>query len=364
VPRPRELDIPLGFFSPGNSNSITDVHAVRVGHATVRDEVAHDGRSEIHTGVTCIWPHDGWPWEQGVYAAAHVLNGHGELIGITEIQECGLLRSPILLTSSLHIGAVYDATVQWASAIDERQARSNFFMPVVTEVSDVILSDNRRFPITAAHVREALTGSSARPPTEGAVGAGAGTICYGLKGGIGSASRVVLGADKDWTIGVLVLTNYGARRNLTIAGVRVGSELDVPSEPESIDGSCIVILATDAPLLPHQLRRLALRGSIGLTRSGGFAGHTSGEITLAFSTAARVGQEGDSVITVQVVRDGSNEATFNRLFEATVEAVNEAVLNSLFAATTATGLKGRIVHALPIDETMAILARHGAIRHR
>lgn len=363
MPLPRDLHIPLGFYDPGAHNAITDVPGVRVGHVTIRDELAHDGQSDIHTGVTCIWPHEAWPWEQGLYAGAHVLNGHGEFIGITEINEWGLLRSPVLLTSSLYLGAVYDATARWASRIDERQARSNFFMPVVTEVSDGVLSDNRRFPITADHVEQALTSATTEPPLQGAVGAGAGTICYGLKGGIGSASRVAPDPQGPWTVGALVLTNYGERRNLTIAGVPIGPELDLPKSPDQADGSCIVVVATDAPLLPHQLRRLALRGSLGLTRSGGFAGHYSGEIALAFSTATRVGLDGSTVIEVRALRDGANEAGFNRLFECAVEAVNEAVLNCLFEGTTTKGLNDVVVHALPINQVMQILARHGAVQH-
>jgi D-aminopeptidase len=364
VPRPRDLNIPLGFYEPGPHNAITDVRSVRVGHTTVRETDDPGAQSDIHTGVTCIWPHEAWPWEEAVFAATHVLNGHGELIGITEVNEWGLLRSPLLLTSSLYIGAVYDATARWAADVDERQGRSNFFMPAVAEVSDNMLSDGRRFPLTRAHVEQALIQASTEPPAQGAVGAGTGTICYALKGGIGSASRVVHDPAGSWTVGALVLTNYGERRNLTIAGVPVGTELDAPAPPDHLDGSCIVVVATDAPMLPHQLRRLALRASIGLTRSGGFAGHYSGEITIAFSTAARVPLDGDTVIEATLLRDGANEMGFNRLFEGAVEAVNEAVLNCLFEATTTRGRNGVVAHALPIDQTLEILARRGVIAVR
>ena len=361
MPRPRDFQIPLGFFEPGAHNAITDVEGVRVGQVTVT-EPGPDGRSEIHTGVSCIWPHDGWPWERAVYAGTHVLNGNGDLIGINQMNEWGVLRSPILLTSSLAIGAVYDATAKWAAAVDEHQGRENFFMPVVSEVSDLVLSDNRRFPITARHVEAALAGASTEPPEQGAVGSGAGTICYELKGGVGSASRVLPERDGGWTVGAFVLTNYGARRNLTIAGVPVGPELDVPVPPDMPlpdfpDGSCIVVVATDAPLLPHQLRRIAQRGSLGLTRSGGFAGQSSGEITLAFSTATQLDLGPKPTVDVTALRDSSNPA-FNPLFEATVEAVDEAVLNSLFEAETTTGFRGQVVERLPIEQTLEILARH------
>jgi D-aminopeptidase len=363
VPRPRDFDLPLGYFAPGNDNAITDVAGVRVGHVTIRDTPAAGAHSDINTGVTCIWPHGGWPWEEGVYAATHVLNGHGEIIGITEVDEYGLLQSPILLASSLNIGAVYDATARWASRFTDQQGRATFLMPVVGEVSDGQLSDSRRFPVTPAHVEQALTQSSTQAPEQGAVGAGTGTVCYDLKGGIGSSSRVVPADGQHWTIGALVLTNYGMRRNLTISGVCIGPELNVPMPGEATsaapEGSCIVVVATDAPLLPHQLRRLAVRGSLGLTRSGGFAGHASGEITLAFSTAARLDARGGTVVDIRAVRDGSNKTPFNRLFEAAVEAVNEAVLNCLFEATTTYGFEGTVVHALPIEDALEILARHG-----
>lgn len=357
---PRDLNIPLGFFEPGAGNAITDVAGVRVGQVTVTDNKA-GAHSDVHTGVTCIWPHEAWPWEEAVYAGAHVLNGHGDLIGITQIEEWGVLRSPIMLCSSLYIGAAYDATVRWSQAVDERQARDNFFMPVVSEVSDAILSDNRRHPLTPAHIEEALTSASTDPPLQGGVGAGAGTVCYDVKGGIGSASRLVPNAGNEWTIGALVLTNYGPRRNLAIAGVPVGPELDLPIPPDHPDGSCVVVIATDAPLLPHQLRRISVRGGLGLSRSGGFAGHTSGELIMAFSTANRLDLGPEPTVSIEAVRDSTNDA-FQDLFEATVEAVNEAVLNSLFAAKTTTGFNGTTVYALPIDETMEILARRGATR--
>lgn len=363
MPRLREFNVPLGFYDTGADNAITDVKGVRVGHCTVRGEVDEDGRSDINTGVTCIWPHEGWPWQETVLAGADVANGHGDLIGINQIREWGTLRSPILLSSSLYIGAVYDATAQWAKDVDPAQGRANFFMPIVGEVSDGVLCDSRQFPITRAHVEEALESASAEPPAEGAVGAGTGTLCYDFKGGIGSASRVVPDSGGDWTVGALVLTNYGARRNLTIGGVQVGPLLDVPIPPLpiSIEGSCIVVVATDAPLTPNQLRRIAKRGSLGLNRSGAFAGHSSGEFTVAFSTANRSKfPEAGSTASIQVVRDGPNEA-FQELFEATVEAVNEAVLNSLSEAETTVGFNGAVGHALPVEEVVEILTARGAI---
>ena len=200
---PRALGIPLGRFDTGPANAIVDVEGVRVGHSTVIADATPGEHGEIRTGVTAVWPHQGWPWEEAVYAGASVLNGHGELIGICQIREFGLLRCPVLLTSSLAIGAVYDGAARWIAQQDPRQSRSNFLMPVVTEVSDLILSDNRAFPITAQHVAEALAGSGSSRPAEGSVGAGTGTICYDLKGGIGTASRLVSGPWGVYTVGAL-----------------------------------------------------------------------------------------------------------------------------------------------------------------
>jgi D-aminopeptidase len=358
---PRELGIRLGRFETRPQNAITDVAGVRVGHTTIiADADLRGAHGALRTGVTAIWPHGGTPWEHGVYAGASVANGHGELIGICQIEEFGLLRCPIMLTSSLSIGAVYDGTARWIAEQDPGQSRSNFMMPIVTEVSDLILSDNRAFPISIEHVANALASASSDRPAEGSVGAGTGTICYDLKGGIGTASRRVAGPWGEWTVGVLVLTNFGDRANLTIGGVELGALLDVPMPPRTSDGSCIVVLATDAPLLPHQLTRLARRGCVGLTRSGAFVGHTSGEIALAFSTATAVPFESRGTIAIEAVTDGFNSA-FNELFEATVEMTHEAVLNSMFAAQTMTGLGGATVPGLPVERVAELLRDRGVI---
>ena len=365
-----------------------------MGHATVIADAKPGEHGAIRTGVTAVWPHGGWPWEEAVYAGVSVLNGHGELIGICQIEEWGLLRCPVLLTSSLSIGAVYDGAARWVAAQDPRQSRDNFMMPVVTEVSDEVLSDNRAFPISSEHVAEALESSSSERPAEGSVGAGTGTICYDLKGGIGTASRRVSGSWGEYTIGALVLTNFGERANLTIAGVEVGPLLDVAmpptmnvgySQPSTTpdtsdlgrqsqgsppkvtvprgrqeDGSCITVLATDAPCLPHQLKRMATRAGIGLTRSGSFVGQTSGEIGIAFSTATQLPLGRDGAIGVQALADGFNPA-FNPLFEATVEMVHEAVLGSIFASDTMTGLDDITVPGLPVEAVAELLRKRGVI---
>lgn len=352
-PSARAIGVPLGRFTPAETNAITDVAGVRVGHTTIIEEADPGVHGALRTGVTAIWPREA-PWDGAVYAGVSVLNGHGELIGICQIQEFGLLRSPIMLTSSLSIGAVYDATIRWVTDHDPNQSRTSFMMPIVAEVSDNILSDNRAFPITAEHVANALEAASSKRPAEGAVGAGTGTICYGLKGGIGVSSRRVVGSWGEWTIGVLVLTNFGDRQNLTIGGIVIGPMLDVALPPARSDGSCIVVIATDAPLLPHQLSRLATRGLIGLTRSGSYVGQTSGEIALAFSTRTVIPSGTHGAVTVEVVADGFNKV-FNPLFEATVEAAHEAVLNSMFSAETMIGHDNVTIGSLPIPQVMELL---------
>lgn len=358
---PRALGIPVGRFRPGPENSITDVPGVMVGHATVLAEAVAGKHGAIRTGVTAVWPHEGKPWEEAVYAGTAVANGHGELIGICQIREYGLLRCPVMLTSSLSIGAVYDGTARWIAERDPRFLVDNFMMPVVTEVSDLELSDNRAFPITAAHVAEALAASASARPAEGSVGAGTGTVCYDLKGGIGTSSRLLDGAWGEWRLGALVLTNYGNRPDLTIGGVQVGPHLDLPVPAPTDGGSCIVVLATDAPLLPHQLDRIAARAGVGLTRSGAFIGNTSGEIFLAFSTATRLPPDRKNPqIPIRPIADGFNPA-FDQLFEATVEVTHEAVLNSMFAAETTVGFAGNTVHGLPVDQVVDLLRAHNVL---
>jgi D-aminopeptidase len=359
---PRELGIPLGRLQPGATNAITDVEGVRVGHVTIVADAEPGVRGELRTGVTAIWPHEGWPWQDAVYAGTGVLNGHGELIGICQIQELGLLRSPLLLTSSLAIGAAYDGAARWIAEQDPRISRGNFLMPVVTEVSDVVLSDNRAFAITPEHVGRALASASTDRPGEGSVGAGTGTICYDLKGGIGTASRRVSWQGHEWTVGALVLTNHGDRPDLTIGGVEIGPLLDVPMAPNTNEGSCIAVVATDAPLLPHQLDRLSMRGMLGLTRAGAYAGNTSGELAIAFSTATRIPvdlSDGPTIV-VPAIADGFNRA-FNALFLGAVEAVNEAVLNSMFASETTVGFAGVIAPGMPIDTVARLLRERGVI---
>jgi D-aminopeptidase len=358
--RAREAGIRLGHLPTGQMNAITDVAGVRVGHTTLSRDPDDQGRA-IRTGVTAVWPHAGLPWREPVYAGTAVLNGWGEMIGITALNEWGILESPIILTSSLYIGAAYEATVRWIAK--NYPDVEDVTMPVVTECSDDYLNDTIAFPLGAEAVDAALESATNSFPAEGCVGAGTGMVCFEFKGGIGTASRVVTVDGETYTVGALTLTNFGWRSELMIDGVPVGREIQDLMPPETADeeGSCIAIVATDAPMLPHQLRRLALRAGLGLARCGSFAGNTSGEIFMAFSTAQTIPYDQPrSVMRVQALADGARRIdSFNPLFQGAVEAVEEAVVNSLFAATTTVGRKGRVVHALPTDRVLSLLDKYG-----
>ena len=358
--RAREYGIRIGRFESGQGNAITDVAGVRVGQQTL---IRGD---DVRTGVTAIFPTEGLPWHERVYAGTHILNGYGELIGINQINEWGLLSTPILLTSSLLIGFVYDATVKWMNKeLPKSEADDGIEMPVVTECDDSWLSDVLSSPLDEQDVFAALNEARSGSVEEGCVGAGTGMACFGFKGGIGTASRVLPPDSGGYTVGALVQTNFGDREDLRIDGVPVGAELigDVPDW--SAEGSCIVVVATDAPMLPHQVRRLAVRAGLGLARTGSMAGNGSGEQMIAFSTANRMPRvTADGTVDVRALLDGSSyesPAVFSPLFAATVEAVEESVVNALFAATTTTGRNGRTLHALPIDRTLEILDRHGRL---
>jgi D-aminopeptidase len=308
--------------------------------------------------VTAIWPHDGDPWDAPVYAGVHILNGYGELIGINQVNEWGLLHSPIVMTSSLAIGRAYDATVRWRTERHRTTTSRGGDMPFVTECDDSFLNDVTTFPLSDGDVFAALDSAAGGDVAEGCVGAGTGMQCMDFKGGIGTASRVVPG---ELVVGVLVLTNFGERELLRIDGVPVGREIADLMPAAHGEGSCIVIVATDAPMLPHQLRRLAVRAALGLARCGSTAHNGSGELMLAFSTANRLPLTArDGLVDVRAVLDGSaGESPIDDLFAATVEAVEEAVVNALFTATTTVGCDGNVLHALPLERTLEILARYG-----
>jgi len=352
-PRARDHGIRIGLGAPGPMNAITDVPGVRVGHRTI---VRGDGRGAVRTGVTSIFPGEAEPWREWVYAGVHILNGYGELIGVNQLREWGVLMSPVVLTSSLQIGKAYDATVRWIAARDRDGARE--VMPVVTECDDSWLSDVLSFPLSDDDVAAALDDATPGPVAEGCVGAGTGMQCFDFKGGIGTASRV-LGADAGgYTVGALVLTNYGDREYLRVDGVPVGREIADLKPSQHTEGSCVVVIATDAPLLPHQLTRVAQRAGLGLAATGSHASNGSGEQMLAFSTANRM-QLGAPERQVRAVVDGPTGAPWllSQVFRATVEATEEAVVNALVAAETTTGRDGNTLHAMPVDRVLAVLER-------
>jgi D-aminopeptidase len=354
--RARDLGIRIGSGTPGPAGSITDVPGVRVGHRTVV-RGADGAPDAVRTGVTAVFAHEDDPWRAPVYAATHILNGYGELIGVNAIREWGILESPIVLTSSLLIGKAYDATVRWIARRDPVAGED--VMPVVTECDDTFLSAVLTGPLEDEDVWAALDGATGGPVEEGCVGAGTGMQCFDFKGGIGTSSRVVDGA----TVGVLVLTNHGDREGLLIDGVRVGEALGGEAMPiEHADGSCIVVVATDAPMLPHQLRRVAERAGMGLARGGSHASNSSGEQFIAFSTANRL-PTAQARFTPTVLVDGGRAGgpTMSGIFRATVEATDEAVLNALLAAHSVTGRGGNALAALPVDRTLDLLRTAGRL---
>jgi D-aminopeptidase len=355
--RPRDEGVVAGRLEPGRLNAITDVAGVRVGHATVvRDDPV------VRSGVTAIWPHDGNPFRERVYAASEPLNGYGELTGSRVIDEWGLLGAPIVLTDTAHVGVAYTATVRHLGELDPGVGDVDVLIPVVGECDAGFLSDNRAFGVSEDDVRNALSGARGGVPmAEGAVGAGTGMQLFDFKGGIGTASRVVELGGEAFTVGVLLLCNHGTRPQLHVLGVPVGREIADLMPERHREGSCIGVLATDLPLHPAQLRRAVRRIGLGLARGGSVANDGSGEIFVGFSTATRVPRSTDrlrfgidTIVEGQFWREGS---PLDLVFEAVAEATEEAVLNALWAAETTAGRDGHVLHALPTDRALALLRR-------
>jgi D-aminopeptidase len=334
----------IGELEPGPRNAISDVAGVRVGHVTVlRDEPDPPaGRGVARSGITAIVPAAPESLVAAPLAAGvAVLNGAGEMTGSLQIAEWGVIETPVYLTATMSVGRVFDGAVAAAVGADSAVGVDNVVIPVVAECDDSWLNDARVVQVEAADAGRALAEASA-DVAEGAVGAGTGMVCFDYKGGIGTASRVA-----GHTVGALVLTNFGSARQLRVDGVPVGRLLAAPTSRRSEAGSCIAVVATDAPLTSAQLRRVARRAGLGLARTGSVAHHGSGEIFLAFSTARGA----------QALPDGD----LNGFFAATVDATEEAVLNSLWAAETTTGREGRVVHALPHDPVIELLAAQGRL---
>ncbi|HYU08303.1 MAG TPA: P1 family peptidase [Gemmatimonadales bacterium] len=358
-PRARDIGIIVGSIPTGPRNAITDVAGVRVGHTTIARG------DSINTGITAVLAHGGNPFREKVPAAIVVGNGFGKLVGSTQVNELGELESPIVLTCTLCVPRVADAVLTWLLALpgneDVRSAN-----PVVGETNDGFLNNIRARPITEADVLAAIRGAAEGPVTEGAVGAGRGTVAFGWKGGIGTSSRKLAAQFGGWTVGVLVQTNFGG--DLRIDGVPVGDELRSGEGGRGTgDGSIIMVVATDAPLDHLRLQRLANRALAGLARTGSSMSNGSGDYVIAFSTR-RIGGSSDGRIapsanppirqsdTVEVVRND----LMSPLFQATADATEEAIYNSLLRAETVRGYRG-VVRALPVDSTIMILQRHGVI---
>jgi len=380
--RARDLGIRIGIGTPGPNNAITDVAGVTVGHTTLiaGDGPLVTGTGPVRTGVTVILPRGLDGWREPVFAGAHRLNGNGELTGLEWVRESGLLTTPVAITNTHSVGVVRDALV--AASVERDPSDPAWSLPVVGETYDGLLNDLNGFHVRAEHVHAALAGARTGSVAEGGVGGGTGMICHEFKGGIGTASRVVDADVGGYTVGALVQANYGQRRWLRIDGVRVGEAIptsEVPSPWDAVEtaspsasgasvpppgsGSIIVVVATDAPLLPHQCQRLAQRAGLGIARMGGTGGHTSGDLFIAFATGNRLpvgyGLDREAVTTGDARYVG--DTVIDRLFEATIESVEEAIVNALVAAETMVGRDGITAHRLPHDRLRAVLSQHGAL---
>ncbi|MFN9161920.1 MAG: P1 family peptidase [Alphaproteobacteria bacterium] len=350
--RLRELGFAVGRLPTGPLNAITDVKGVRVGHVEIRS----DEPKVIRTGVTAIHPLERSFLEETVFAGFFSFNGFGEVTGTHWINEAGILTSPICMSSAFAVGMLRDTLLAHpyaAKGIDDR-----WHQPVAAETFDGVLNDGWTGPITRADVEKALAVATHGPVKEGCVGGGVGMMCHEFKGGIGTSSRVVDTKAGQFTVGVLVQSNYGNRSELTIDGVPVGRHIgyDIVDSPQRREqGSIVIVTATDAPLLPPQCKRLAHRATIGLGRVGGFGSNRSGDFSLAFSTANRLPfHEQEIVSGLQMM---PNE-WLNPFFRAASEACEEAIVNSLTMAQTTTGVGGTTVHAIPLDLLQEIMTRH------
>lgn len=350
--RARDLGVVIGEHPTGPHNAITDVAGVRVGHTTLTS----DGPPTVRTGVTVVLPHE-HIWTEPVFAGSHRLNGSGELTGLEWIRESGELTTAIGLTNTHSVGVVRDELV--AAQVRARGEGVYWSLPVVGETYDGLLNDINGFHVLPDHVRSALDSAHGGPPDEGNVGGGTGMICHGFKGGIGTASRITNTAAGPYTVGVLVQANHGRRERLRINGVPIGEMIgaaavplpELPARYEPGSGSIIVIVATDAPLLPHQCTRVAQRSALAVSRLGGSGEQYSGDLMLAFSTGNRgippyAWDEDPATSRPEIPLRMVAPQLMTRLFDLTIEATEEAIVNAMVAATTMTGRNGFTAHAL------------------
>ncbi len=346
-PRAREFGLVVGVLPTGPLNAITDVAGVKVGQVTLIEG------KDVRTGVTAVLPHGGNIFQDKVPAGISVANGYGKLTGVTQVEELGTLETPVVLTNTLSVPTAADAIIDWTLGLPGNE-RVESINPVVGETNDGWLNDIRGRHVTKAHVLEAIGNASEGPVAEGAVGAGTGTTCFDYKGGIGTASRRLPENWGGWTVGVLVQTNFGGV--LTIRGVpfeKRGTASEVGSVARS-DGSCMIVVATDAPLDARNLKRLAGRALLGIARTGGYYSNGSGDYAIAFSTASSVRVPHRSMSPTRAVTLLRDESV-SPLFQAAAEAAEEAILNSLFKAVRTEGKDGRAAEALPLDRVKGLL---------
>ena len=347
---------------PGPANSITDVPGVEVGYCTLvsGDGPLVRGTGPVRTGVTAILPRGRRRGADGVFAGYFSFNGNGEMTGMAWVAETGRVDGPITITNTHSVGVARDATVRWIVERfpDQFQSGNGFALPVAAETWDGWLNDINGFHVRDEHVFAAIDAARGGPIEEGSVGGGTGMRCYEFKGGSGTASRRVRIGTTDWTLGAFVQSNHGLRHLCTIAGIPVGEHLPQTHTREEAGGSIIGIVATDAPLLPHQLQRLARRCAAGIARSGAIAANGSGDLFLAFSTANDTAfHETEQLTRAEFLPD----FVVSPLFEATVQAIDEAVVNSIVGNATMVGRDGHVVEGLPVAEVQAILRRHGRL---
>lgn len=361
-PRARDLGIPFNGTT-GKYNAITDVTGVEVGYKTLIEGSGKlvMGKGPIRTGVTAIFPHGKNSMDR-VFAAWYTLNGNGEMTGTTWVKESGGLGSPILITNTHSVGIVRDAVIEWhMKKLKQDDYAGDVSLPVVAETWDGYLNDINGFHVKKEHVFEAMEKATGGPIQEGNVGGGTGMVVHQFKGGTGTSSRKLDEKAGGYTVGVLVQANYGTRQLLTIAGVPVGKEITdlMPESKEDKDqGSIIVVVATDAPLLPHQLERIAKRVSLGIGVMGGRGGNSSGDIFIAFSTANPEVAKDKGIVHLEML---PNE-NINPLFDAAVSATEEAIVNAMIAAETMEGINGNKVYAIPHDRLIEVLKKYNRIK--
>jgi len=361
-PRARDLGVPFEG-TPGPLNAITDVKGVEVGHSTIiRGEGKLEvGKGPVRTGVTAVVPRGKDTGSDPVFAGAFDLNGAGELTGSHWVEEGGFLEGPVMLTNTHSVGAVHEGTIAWRVRHGGPDATGYWWSnPTVGETWDGELNDINGFHVKEANVFEALDSARGGPVAEGNVGGGTGMICNGFKGGIGTASRTLPEQAGGYTVGALVQCNYGRKTDLLVAGVPVGREIAGKGAREDDAGSILIVVATDAPLMPHQLKRIARRAALGLARVGSIAGNGSGDLFIAFSTANPGAAKTTGTASLTMLPNDR----MNPLFAATAQAVEEAIINAMVAAETMTGANGYTVRALPHDELRRILKKYNRLNEK